>query len=309
MNQIVNSPYFGELAMLTAAICWSIAVIIFKSASKKLSPFLITALKNTIALILFIIFFLLFDMPLWESGFETTDYIKIIISGILGMGFADVLFIYALSKIGANRIAIINSFEPAVVYFFSITMLGTVLTIQQFSGFIIAIISIIIISYEKDNHDINPQIKKHGMLLQIIAVILSSFGIVLIKPILDTDGIRGNINLQLRITTFRLMPGFVIAWIIFLFQKNKSQLLQPLKESNILWKILLSSGLGTFIALSFWIIGIGHIEKPPIASIIGQTSIIFIMLLAWIVLKEKISQIRFISMGIAIAGILLVTIK
>ena len=55
MNLIVDFPYFGEIATLTAAICWSIAVIIFRSASKELSPYLITALKNSIALILFII--------------------------------------------------------------------------------------------------------------------------------------------------------------------------------------------------------------------------------------------------------------
>ena len=51
MNAIINSTYFGELCALSAAICWSIAVIIFKSASKSLSPLLITALKNTIALL------------------------------------------------------------------------------------------------------------------------------------------------------------------------------------------------------------------------------------------------------------------
>ena len=307
MNPIINFHYFGEIAALTAAICWSIAVIIFRSASKELSPFLITALKNSIALILFIISFLIFDMPIWESGFEKSDYVKIIISGILGMGFADILFIYALSKIGANRIAIINSFEPAVVYCFSIAILGTILTIKQFIGFIIVITSMVIISYEKDSHEINPQIKKRGMLLQIFAVILSSFGIVLIKPVLNK--VDGNINLQLWITAFRLMPGFIVAWIIFLLQKNKIELLKPLKKSTIQWKILFSSGLGTFIALSFWIIGYGYIDKPPIASIIGQTSVIFIMLLAWIILKEKISRTRLLSMGIAILGVLLITIK
>jgi len=307
MNQIINYSYFGEMAALIAAVCWSIAVIIFRSASKELSPFLITALKNTIALIFFLILFLLFDIPLWKDNFIASDYYKIIISGALGMGFADIFFIYALSKIGANRVAIINSFEPAVIYFFSITMLGTFLTIQQFLGFMIVITSIIIISYENDYYDIDPQIKKHGMLLQIVAVIISSFGIVLIKPVLDK--VNGNINAQLWITAFRLIPGFFIAWIIFSFQKNKIQLFIPLKKFKILWKIILGSGLGTFIALSFWIVGYSYIEKPPIASIIGQTSVIFITLLAWGILNEKFSKVRFLSMVVAIIGVLLISIK
>ena len=54
MNQILNSSYFGVGTALSAAIFWSIAVIIFKSASEDISPFLITVLKNTIAMICFL---------------------------------------------------------------------------------------------------------------------------------------------------------------------------------------------------------------------------------------------------------------
>ena len=67
--------------------------------------------------------------------------------------------------------------------------------------------------------------------------------------------------------------------------------------------------MGTFIALSFWIIGYAYIEKPTIASILGQTSVIFIAFLAWFMLNEKISKMRFISMGVAIIGVVLITIK
>tara|TARA_B100000073_G_C23710993_1_gene564263 strand:- start:870 stop:1793 length:924 start_codon:yes stop_codon:yes gene_type:complete len=307
MNQIINYTYFGEMAAISAAICWSFAVIIFRSASSELSPFLITALKNSLALIFFTLSFFVFNMPFWIDSFLISDYIKIIISGMLGMGIGDVLFIYALSKIGANRVAIVNAFEPAVIYIFSIAMLGTILTIQQLIGFVIVIVSMIIIASEKDYNDIEPRVKRNGMFLQILAVILSSFGIVLIKPVLNK--INGNMEVQIWITTFRLVPGFIIAWLVFLFQKNKKQLLIPLKKSKNLWKIILSSGLGTFIALSFWIIGYSYIEKPPIASIIGQTSVIFITILAWLILNEKISKTRLISMSIAIIGVILITIK
>ena len=77
----------------------------------------------------------------------------------------------------------------------------------------------------------------------------------------------------------------------------------------MIWRILIGSGLGTFIALSFWIIGYANIEKPPIASIICQTSVIFITILSLVILKERISRVRIISMFIAIAGVILITIK
>ena len=301
------SSYFGELSALSAALCWSIAVIIFKSASKTLSPILITALKNSIALFSFLLLFMFLDIPLWYGNFEYSDYFKIFISGILGMGIGDILFIYALSQIGANRIAIMNCFEPAVIYCFSILFLGTILTLQQLTGFAIVIISLLIISYENDLQEIDPLIKKQGMIIQIIAILLSSFGIVLIKPVLEKT--TDSISMQLWVTAFRLFPGFIVAWIVFVLQKNKLLILQPLLKSKMILKIIVSSGLGTFIALSFWIIGYANIEKPPVASIIGQTSVIFIIILSYIFLKEKISKVRVMSILFAICGVLLITIK
>ena len=301
------SSYFGELSALSAALCWSIAVIIFKSASKTLSPILITALKNSIALFSFLLLFMFLDIPLWYGDFEYSDYFKIFISGILGMGIGDILFIYALSQIGANRIAIMNCFEPAVIYCFSILFLGTILTLQQLTGFAIVIISLLIISYENDLQEIDPLIKKRGMIIQIIAILLSSFGIVLIKPVLEKT--TDSISMQLWVTAFRLFPGFIVAWIVFVLQKNKLLILEPLLKSKMILKIIVSSGLGTFIALSFWIIGYANIEKPPVASIIGQTSVIFIIILSYIFLKEKISKVRVMSIFFAICGVLLITIK
>ena len=300
---MLSFSYFGEITALSAAIFWSIAVIIFKSASKYISPFLITALKNTIALFCFIVAFIIFDIPLWYDGFSSVDYIKIIISGCLGMGFGDAIFIYALSKIGANRVAIINCFEPVVIYFFSSIMLGTILSIQQLIGFTIVVISILIITYENDTDEISAYVKKRGMALQIFAVLLSSFGIVLIKPVLSK--VNDLIYVQIWVTVFRLFPGFIIAWLIFLFQKNKLKLLKPLQNLKVLRKIIISSGLGTFLALTFWILGYANIKEPPIASILGQTSTLFIIVLSWFFLKEKISKLRIASIICAIIGVCL----
>jgi len=303
MKSIINFQYFGECAALSAAFFWSIAIILFKSVSNELSPFLITALKNTIGLICFIFLFFLLDFPIWNSTFNLYDYIKIIISGVLGMGLADALFILALSKIGANRVGIINCFEPVVIYIFSFIMLGTYLSIEQLFGFVIVIISILIINYEKDSDDIAPSIKKSGLFLQVSAVLLSSFGIVLIKPVLAK--VNGIIYGQLWVTAFRLFPGFIFAWILFLFQKNKSILLYPLMNFNLMKKVLVGSFLGTFMALGFWILGYANINKPPIASILNQSAMIFIVIFSWIFLKEKITQLRILSIIFAIIGVCL----
>jgi len=219
----------------------------------------------------------------------------------LGMGLADLLFIRALSQIGANRVAIVNCFEPGVIYIFSILMIGSFLTPWQLFGFIIVVVALLIISYEKDDKEIDSTIKKRGVLTQVFAVVLSSFGIVLIKPVLSK--LNTSIASQLWVTFFRLFPGFVFTWLIFVFQKNKYQLLVPLKNKLTCIKIIVGSGLGTFVALSFWIIGYANIQKPPVASILGQTSVLFIIFLSYFFLNEKISKAKLGAMGVATFGV------
>jgi len=293
----------GEVLALMAALFWSIAVVIFKSLSQKISPFLINALKNTIALMCFIITLSILDIPFWNDTFTNQEYIKFIISGILGMGIADAIFIYSLSKIGANRIAILNCFEPIAVYLFTFLLLGTSLSTLESLGFIIVIISILVINYENDQDDIDPKIKKRGMLLQICAILCSALSMVMIKEILNVH--RVEINSIIWIAVFRLFIGFTVSWIIFLFLKNTKKLLSALNDKETIIKIIASSVFGTFMALSCWMMGQAYIEKLPLASILGQTALIFILLFSWIFLNEKITLIRILASVFALLGVFL----
>ena len=295
---------FGYLAALCSAFLWSIAVVTFKSVSKDLSPFLINSVKNSIAFILFILVFNFLGLPFWYDGFILNDYLIIIVSGILGMGIGDSLFIYALSRIKANQAAIIDTMAPVINYFLSFIILGTILNLSQTIGSLIVIIAILFITYENKLDKNQENVDKKGVALQLIATVTSCYGIVLLKPVLNKVG--DSIQLQIWITVFRLLPGMLIAWIIFFSQKNSMLLLLKIKNRDILKKMFLGSFLGTFMALSFWIIGYANIPEPPIASIIGQTAVIFITVFSSFFLKEKITVIKSISILVAILGVMIV---
>ena len=293
----------GEVLALMAALFWSIAVVIFKSLTQKISPFLVNALKNTIALVCFIITLSLLKIPLLNLTFTNEEYTKFIISGLLGMGIADAIFIYSLSKIGANRIAILNCFEPIAVYLFSFHLLQISLSPIERIGFIIVIVSILVISYEKDQDDIDPKVKRQGILLQICAILCSALSMVMIKDILNFH--RPDVNSIIWIAVFRLFIGFIASWAIFLCLKNTTKLLAAIKEKTILIKVITSSVFGTFMALGCWMMGQAYIEKLPLASILGQTALIFILIFSWLFLNEKITKVRIIASAFALLGVFL----
>ena len=304
--------YYGIIFALSASIFWSITVTIVKPITSHVSPFLINPIKNSIGFFLFCISFIIFNVPFWYGHLYSYEYFIILISGALGMVLGDTIFIYALNKIGANRVAIVDSFSPLVIYSYSMILLpNQSLTVVQIIGFIITISGLLILTYENDYDDIDYKVKRFGILLVLGAMACTGLGVVYLKTILNRIHEPGIsvIKLNLWVTAFRLIPGVILSWIIFLFQKNRSQLLTPLKEKKNYKPLIIASVLGPFFALGCWILGYAFIDKPSVTSIISQTSVVFIVILSWLFLKEKLTQLRILSTVFVFIGVILATVN
>jgi len=307
----MNENYLGIIFALSASVLWSITVTLIKPISQNVSPFLINPIKNSIGLMLFFISFIIFDISLWYDGLHNYEYIIILFSGALGMFLGDTIFIYALNKIGANRVAIVDAFSPIIIFSYSLLLLPNQnLSILQIFGFIITILGLLILAYENDYEDIDYKVKRFGILLVLCAMMCTGFGVVYLKTVLNRiNELNYDIQLNLWVTAFRLIPGVILSWILFLFQKNKVQLIKPIKNKSNFIPLLIASFIGPFIALGCWILGYAFIDKPSVASIIGQTAVIFIVLLSWIFLKESLTKFRILSMICVFIGVVLTTIN
>ena len=303
----------GEISALLAAVFWSIAVIIFKSLGNTISAFVVTPAKNLIAIILFGLACIFTQVPIWYDGLLASEYCRLIISGCLGMGVADLLFLYSLNKIGANRMAIVNTLESFAVLLMSFIILKEAMpNMAQSIGFLIISGAVLSIALEKSpRKDIDSKSYYQGILLMICAILVSSSGIVIMKPVLYklgqiNDSLYNPYQLLLWGSMLRLFPGVLITVFILLSKKNWKELLQPAMNKQVGLRLLLASGLGTFFALNFWIIGYAYMKETALTSILGQMSAIFIIILARIFLKEVITPVRIISMCIACFGVILV---
>lgn len=308
---MITENYIGIVFALSASILWSITVVTIRPITNTISPFLINPIKNSIGFLLFFISFILFDIPLWYSQLIPYEYFIILLSGTLGMFLGDTIFIYALNKIGANRVAIVDAFSPVVIFIYSLILLpNQSLEFIQIIGFILTIIGLLILTNENDFEDIDPNIKIKGILLVLGAMLCTGFGVVYLKTVLNRINETGyDIKLNLWVTAFRLIPGVLFSWILFLLQKNKLKKINPLKLKQNHIPLIIASVIGPFFALGCWILGYAFIDKPSIASIIGQSSVIFIILLSWFFLKESLTKLRILSAVLVFFGVILVSVN
>ena len=308
---MIAENYIGITFAISASILWSITVVTIKPITNQVSPFLINPIKNSIGFFLFFFSFILFDIPLWYHDLLPFEYFIIILSGTLGMFLGDTIFIYALNKIGANRVAIVDAFSPVVIFIYSLILLpNQSLNLVQIIGFVLTIIGLLILKNENDFDDIDSTVKIKGILMVLGAMLCTGFGVVYLKTVLNRINETGyDIKINLWITAFRLIPGVIFSWILFLLQKNKLEKINPLLEKQNLIPLIIASIIGPFIALGCWILGYAFIDKPSITSIIGQSSVIFIILLSWIFLKEKLTRLRILSAILVFVGVILVSLN
>ncbi|NOZ09187.1 MAG: DMT family transporter [FCB group bacterium] len=305
-------PYIGEILSLASAMIWGLSVVFFKKIGERVSPIALNPFKNMVGMILFLVTILLLHQPILQPiaaagspGLTLTDYALLILSGIVGIGIADTIFFMSLNTLGAGISAIVDSAYSPMVILFAYVLVGERLGLLQFLGAGLIIAAILITTYKVRKIPVSQHEYRKGVVLAITAVGLMALGVVIIKPVLNK--VYDDASMQLWIAGFRLVPGVLVSGLIFLFFNRRSNLTAPFKDKS-LWPLLLgSSFMGSFIALTMWIGGMA-MTKASVASVLNQTSTVWIFIFAWLFLKEPITRRRSFSLISAVIGVYLVFI-
>ena len=295
----------GEILSLASAITWGISVSLFKIIGNTISPYVLNPLKNTIGTILFIITCLMISDISAISNLTYLDCLILALSGVIGITIADVLFLISLNILGTSRSSIINTIYSPMVIVLAYFILGETLTYIHIIGGILILGSILYLSFTPNDDDDDDGLKR-GLIIGIIAYSLMALGIIMVKPILNKCA--DSIELQLWIILFRLVPGTFLSYITMSVMHSKNEIVSQLSDRKIWPIILLGSFLGTYVGFAMWVIGMAK-TSASIASILNQTSTIFIAFFGWLILKETFSKKMMLCFFIALVGAFIIIIN
>tara|TARA_B100000401_G_C52780754_1_gene708149 strand:+ start:511 stop:1410 length:900 start_codon:yes stop_codon:yes gene_type:complete len=293
----------GEILSLGSAITWGISVSLFKIIGNSVSPYILNPLKNTIGTILFVLTVLLISDVSAINNLSTDESLILALSGIIGITIADVLFLISLNILGTSRSAIINTIYSPMVIMLAYFILDESLTFADVIGGLMILLSILYLSFNQEKSNINNLNK--GLLIGILAYSLMALGIIMVKPILNR--FSNSIEMQLWIIVFRLIPGTLLSYVTMSFMIKKKEIILQLSNKKIWPIILLGSFLGTYVGFAMWVIGMAK-TSASIASILNQTSTIFIAFFGWLILKETFSRKMMICFFISIIGAFIIII-
>lgn len=287
----------GEWCALACGLCWAIAVILLKKSGESLAPFALNYFKNLLCLLALMLTLAVTHGGQWP-GMPTGQVLLTLFSGMLGIGLADTLYFRALNSIGAARMGVAGTaFSPSVIVLAAV-FLGERLTLLQLLGVAITIGGIALVTYVKTADHLDARILRNGALVGIASVALMAAGVVIAKPILETQDF-------LWVVFLRLLGGTAAMSLVLLSRARRQSLWAAYRGVRHWRYVIAGSLMGTYISNLFWLAGYKY-ANASIAAVLNELSAIFIVLMAAWLLHDRLQRRQLVGCGLAVLGVVVV---
>ena len=295
----------GYLFAILSAISWAIGTIALKKSNHNLSPHVLNLYKNLLGfftlLIILVICSATTDNQFWIISRESV--LLIILSGIVGSGLADQIYIRSLSLVGANFISVIASSLAIFILFFSF-FLNFIFPaffpkqiwpphLFEIIGFTFIVFAIIYSSWEPNSYK--------NISLKTVLLALSAFMFMGLSANLTNSAIHLNTGDSLNILMIiliRFIPAIIFQLSLLLISKAKTSDFSALLNLNkgTFFLVSLGSLMLSLIAIVFWVVGMKiEINNVTLFSLLAQTSNIMIFISSWLILKETITNRKILN--------------
>jgi drug/metabolite transporter (DMT)-like permease len=283
----------GETLALASAVAWAIAVVLFRISGRRVHPIGLNLAKNLLALALILPTLAVLGESL-APAVPLRTLALLLASGVLGIAVSDTLFFYALNRLGASLTAIVDCFYSPFVIALSFVMLGERLAPVQLVGAALVVSAVLTLAKEGQVEKLARRDLVVGIVYGILAMFFVAFGIVMVKPVLGSVSVFWA-------TFVRIAGGAAALAVLVPFLRNRRAILSPLLDRRN-WKALVpGSFFGSYLSLILWMGGMKYAEAS-IASVLNQLNTIFIVIIAAIFLKEKLTGWKLLAVVLAFVG-------
>ncbi len=293
----VNFSYLGPTLALLSAVLWSLAVILFKKSGETVHPWSLNIFKNIVATLLLFPTMAIFGERLIRPV-PLRDYFLFALSGILGMAIGDTLFFMSLNRIGASLSAIVSYMYSPSLILISLLFLKETLNPLQILGAILILSALLLTTQIKLPQNLTRKGLVVGILWGILSTLGTAISVAIIKPHLSATPL-------LWATQLRLLAGTIGLILIIIFLPHRKTVISSLFALRGFGYALGGTIIGTYLALVVWLGGM-KFTQVSIAAPLNQTSGIFILILAALLLKEPITLRKLLAIFIAFIGATLV---
>lgn len=284
--------FWGILSALLSACSWAFGTITFERIGKDV-PFVgITFLKGVFSIVLMIVLILftggLYNIGWWEFSFLS-------LSGIIGIAIGDSLFFKSLQDLGAKVQVIFFLLGQVLTMVLSLLFLGEVLTVEQYIGASILLGGVVVTTWGTQSNHPN---KSRGIVLGMLSMLCFSISAIMVKDaIADVPVITA--------TFYRMLFGMIFTLGYGVASKNFKNWITPLRDRKLCGLFILNVVVITYGGFLLSMAAIKFISVS-LASVLSATEPLFVLLLAFIINRDRATKRELIGAVITLIGLFLI---
>ena len=291
------STLTGQLFALGTACCWTITVLSFESAGKRVGSLAVNLIRLCIGF-----FFLGFYSLLTRGMFLPLDasshvWIWLTVSGIAGFVAGDGFLFRAFVLIGARLSMLVYATVPAITALLGWVIMGETLRRAHFLGMILTMTGIGLVVLERGKKRDDPIRSRPllGFLFAFFGACGQAVGLVLSKYGMGSyDAFSA--------TQIRAIAGILGFSFLFLPLKAWPRVCHALQEGSAMKRISLGAFFGPFLGVSFSLLAVQHTATGIAATIMSMVPVLVIPP-AVLLFKENVTVKEIVGAVVAVVGV------
>ncbi|MDA0767890.1 MAG: DMT family transporter [Verrucomicrobia bacterium] len=288
----------GDLCALGAAVVWSVSVILMRVSGLKVPALPLTFFKIWVA-VLCLLVALAWERSGWLPDLSGGEYLRLVLSGVLGITLADTMIAAALNRLGASLQALADCAYSPTMALVGFAMFGELLGPWELIGGAL-VVSGVFVGATRTLEIKEPRDLWVGILLAAGAHVIMAVGILMVRDVYREISI-------IWVTTFRFVVAGVVMFLGVALWKREAlgKLFLGFRRRDTWGSMIPMAVLGPFLATLLWVGGFKY-STVGRAAIFNQLSTVFIIVLAYFFLRERMTRRKTAGVVLAVLGSLLV---
>lgn len=303
------SNYYGELAAFGTALCWTFGSQFFEAAGKRVGALSVNLIRLIMAFLFFCILLMWKNGAIIPTDFSQHAWIWLGISGIIGFALGDLFLFKALVEIGPRISMLIMTLTAPISALLGLIFLNEEYLLFQWIGIVITLSGVSLVILERPTNRLRKRKVRHittsGIVYAFLGTTGQATGYILSKyGMMTTDGYLDPFSA----TQIRVIAGTIGFLVIITFNKSWKNVVNAVKNKSAMGFMFGGAFVGPFLGVSLSLLAL-HYVTAGVASTI--TSLVPILIIPPVIFigKEHVSIRAFVGAIIAVAGVVLLSMK
>jgi drug/metabolite transporter (DMT)-like permease len=309
---MVTQSTIGAGLALGTAVFWGISPLCFASAGRQIGSYPVALLRVALATGLLLTILPLYKLAAGASLSMpiSSQWFWLLVSGVIGMGFGDLLGYEALATLGPRRTTQLITIAPVASVLLAWVWLGETFQPLTLAGMVVVLsatsYAVLVRSSQAQVGQEPGHVSGWGLFCAIGGAVLMGVGAVTARQAFRL----GEIDPLLRIdpilaTTIRVGGAAVFLWLIAAARREVVRLWRHMADPLARDRILLGTLLGPTLGMICYVSALKY-TKTGVVSTLSSISPLVLLPIVYLRYKAKIGWDVVVACVLAIAGVAII---